>query len=226
MDSAVSSYTPTLEALLPPHATATSQSSHPPKVLVVSQPATPGCTPIGGTTEEAAIVMSLTEDALVLDDEDGTVDAVLDGMAAHNWVHLACHGMQNRHDPTKSAFALYDGRLTLEALMSKHLPNADLAVLSACQTATGDENLSEEAVHLAAGMLNIGYKSVIGTMWSIFDDSAPVVMGKFYEVMMKQVEAGEELQPAYALHEATKVLREKYGVNDFIRWIPFVHFGL
>ncbi|KAI0082963.1 hypothetical protein BDY19DRAFT_981531, partial [Irpex rosettiformis] len=54
-----------------------------------------------------------------------------------------------------------------------HLPNADLAVLSACQTATGDEKLSEEAVHLAAGMLNIGYKSVIGTMWSISDYIAP-----------------------------------------------------
>ncbi|KAI0083074.1 hypothetical protein BDY19DRAFT_981021 [Irpex rosettiformis] len=36
-------------------------------------------------------------------------------------------------------------------LMSHHLPNADLAVLSACQTATGDETLSEEVVHLTAG---------------------------------------------------------------------------
>ena len=110
--------------------------------------------------------------------------------------------------------------------MTKHLPNADLAVLSACQTATGDEKLSEEAVHLAAGMLNIGYKSVIGTMWSIYDSSAPVVMGEFYRVMAAQVKTGGELQPAYALHEATKALREKYGVSDFVRWIPFVHFGL
>ena len=121
---------------------------------------------------------------------------------------------------------LYDGRLNISTLMSKSLPNAQLAVLSACQTATGDEKLANEVVHLAAWMLNIGYKSVIGTMWSIYDSSAPVVTKRFYEVMAEQVKVGGELQPAYALHEATKVLREKYGVSDFVRWMPFIHFGL
>ena len=100
------------------------------------------------------------------------------------------------------------------------------AVLSACQTAAGDETLTEEAIHLTAGMLNSGYKSVIGTMWSILDDSAPVVTSNFYRVMIAQVKAGGELHPAYALHEATKALRAKYGITDFVRWIPFVHFGL
>ncbi|KAI0825522.1 CHAT domain-containing protein [Irpex lacteus] len=226
MDFAVSSYTPTLEALLKSH-TQPDSTHKTPRVLIVSQPATPYCNTIPGTTTEAGIVMSLTgESTQVLEDTDGTVDSVLEAMATHNWVHLACHGMQDQHNPINSSFALYDRKLTLGTLMSKHLPNADLAVLSACQTATGDEKLVEEAVHLAAGMLNIGYKSVIGTMWSIYDDSAPVVMARFYEVMMEQVRAGGELQPAYALHAATKVLHEKYGVNDFVRWIPFVHFGL
>ena len=223
MDFAVSSYTPTLEALLKPHATV----HETPRVLVVSQPATPYCSAIPGTTTEAGIVMSLTgELTQVLEDTDGIVDTVLEAMTTHNWVHLACHAIQDRNNPINSSFALYDEKLTLGTLMSKHLPNADLAVLSACQTATGDEKLVEEAVHLAAGMLNIGYKSVIGTMWSIYDDSAPVVMAQFYEVMMEQVHTGKKLQPAYALHAATKALREKYGVNDFVRWIPFVHFGL
>lgn len=227
MDIAVSSYTPTLEALLRPR-TKTTLAGKFPKTLIVSQPDTPGCSPISGTTHEAAIVMSLLDISATssLDDEDGTVDAVINGMETHSWVHFACHGIQDRADPLNSAFALYDGRLTLETLMTKYLPNAKLAVLSACQTATGDEELSEEAVHLAAGMLNIGYKSVIGTMWSIFDSIAPVVMKKFYEVIAEQVRAGGELQPAYALHEATKTLRKKYGVSDFVRWMPFVHFGL
>lgn len=228
MDFAVSSYTPTLEALLRSH-TQPASPHNTPQVLVVSQPATPYCSAIPETTTEAGIVMSLTgELTRVLDDTDGIVDSVLEAMTTHNWVHLACHGMQDRNNPINSSFALYDEKLTLGTLMSKHLPNADLAVLSACQTATGDEKLVEEAVHLAAGMLNIGYKSVIGTMWSIYDDSAPIVMARFYEVMMEQVHARKELQPAYALHEATKVLRnsKKNGVNDFVRWIPFVHFGL
>ncbi|KAI0083205.1 CHAT domain-containing protein [Irpex rosettiformis] len=230
MDLAVSSYTPTLEALLKPR-TRVTPAGQDPRVLIVSQPASPLAinNPIPGTTTEAAVVMSLVGESKPLDDADGTVQAVLEGMATHEWVHLACHGAQNRKDPTNSAFILHDGHLTLAELMSHHLPNADLAVLSACQTATGDERLSEEAVHLAAGMLNIGYKSVVGTMWSISDYVAPEVMRVFYTVMAEQVKAGGELQPAYALHEATKVLRGssgRGGVNDFLRWVPFVHFGL
>ncbi|KAI0083131.1 CHAT domain-containing protein [Irpex rosettiformis] len=113
--------------------------------------------------------------------------------------------------------------------MSHHLPNADLAVLSACQTATGDETLSdsEEAVHLSAGMLNVGYKSVVGTMWSISDYIALEVMRVFYTATAKQVKSGGELQLAYVLHEATKGLRSKpVRTNDFLRWVSFVHFGL
>ncbi|KAI0083024.1 CHAT domain-containing protein [Irpex rosettiformis] len=230
MDIAVSSYTPTLETLLKPRTQVTTAGQDP-RVLIVSQPASPLAinSPIPGTTTEAAIVMSLVGESKPLDDADGTIQAVLEGMATHEWVHLACHGAQNRMDPTNSAFILHDGHLTLADLMSHHLPNADLAVLSACQTATGDEKLSEEAVHLAAGMLNIGYKSVVGTMWSISDYVAPDVMKVFYTVMAEQVKAGGELQPAYALHEAIKVLRRssgRGGMNDFLRWVPFVHFGL
>ncbi|KAI0083332.1 CHAT domain-containing protein [Irpex rosettiformis] len=226
MDFAISSYTPTLEALLKPHVQTSSTGDYP-RGLVVSQPATPGQNRIPQTTTEAGIVVSLTGLSTdTLHDSDGTVDAVLDGMETHNWVHLACHGLQDKADPINSSFALYDGKLTLSTLMSKHLPNADLAVLSACQTATGDAKLSEEAVHLAAGMLNVGFKSVIGTMWSISDRSGPIVMAKFYEVLMEQVRAGAELQPAYALHEAMKALRAELGVNKFMEWIPFIHFGL
>ncbi|KAI0083113.1 CHAT domain-containing protein [Irpex rosettiformis] len=227
MDVAVSSYTPTLEALLKPRTKVTAGDTEYPKALVVSQPATPNCDPIPNTRTEAENITSLIGQSTHLDDTGGTVQAVLEGMATHDWVHLACHGVQNRADPMNSAFALYDGRLTLSMLMSQHLPNADLAVLSACQTATGDEKLSEEAVHLAAGMLNVGYKSVIGTMWSISDYIAPEVMKEFYTVMAEQVKAGGELQPAYALHEAMKALRSKPGrMNEFLRWVPFVHFGL
>ncbi|KAI0083486.1 CHAT domain-containing protein [Irpex rosettiformis] len=230
MDLAVSSYTPTLEALLKPR-TQVTPAGQDPRVLIVSQPDSPFAreNPIPGTATEAAIVVSLVGESKPLDGADGTIQAVLEGMATHEWVHLACHGIQNRMDPTNSAFILYNGHLTLAELMKHHLPNADLAVLSACQTATGDEKLSEEAVHLAAGMLNIGYKSVIGTMWSISDYVAPDVMRVFYTVMAEQVKAGGELQPAYALHEAIKVLRRssgRGGMNDFLGWVPFVHFGL
>jgi CHAT domain-containing protein len=225
MDSVVSSYTPTLEALLKPRSYAGIDGRET-GVLVVSQPDTPGFTRISGTKEEAARILSIFPESKVLNSVQGTVAAVLDDMKTHSWVHLACHGLQNSTDPTKSAFALYDGKLTLANLMNLSLSHADLAFLSACQTASGDQKLPEEAVHLAAGMLSVGYKSVIGTMWSIGDAVAPVVAAKFYEVMKEQLEAGGKLEPAYALHEATMHLRKEIGVDEFLRWIPFIHFGL
>jgi CHAT domain-containing protein len=226
MDVAVSSYTPTLEVLLRP-APYSDLISGPPDVLVVSQPDTPGHSRIPGTEQEAASILSIFPQYTdVLHGAQGSIAAVLQGMKTHEWVHLACHGLQSDSDPTQSAFSLHDGKLTLSKLMSQALPHAELAFLSACQTASGDQELPEEAVHLAAGMLNVGYKSVIGTMWSIGDRHATMVAGKFYEVMKDQITAGGKLQPAYALHEATQHLRKNIGVNELLNWIPFVHFGL
>ena len=59
-------------------------------------------------------------------------------------------------------------------------PHGGLAFLSACQTAMGDENLSDEAIHIAAGMLFAGYSRVVGTMWSISDKLAPLVAKDVY----------------------------------------------
>ncbi|KAI0083831.1 CHAT domain-containing protein [Irpex rosettiformis] len=229
MDIAVSSYTPTLDVLLRPRARRDNCGDHAnyPKLLVVHQPNVPGYAPIPRTVDEAEeIHKAFRSRANVVDEPNGTVEAVLEGMRTHDWVHLACHGMQDIENRLNSAFALSDGKLTLSRLMSEYIPSAELAVLSACQTAMGDEELPEEAIHLAAGMLNIGYRSVIGTMWSIYDESAPIVMKPFYRAMAKQVAKGGELQPAYALHEATRVLRKKVGEKNFMQWVPYIHLGL
>jgi CHAT domain-containing protein len=58
-----------------------------------------------------------------------------------------------------------DKTITLSELMPLNLPNAFLAVLSACETAKGDEAQPDQTVHLAAAMLHAGFKSVVATMW-------------------------------------------------------------
>jgi len=159
-----------------------------------------------------------------------TVDAVLNAMARHRWVHLACHGAQHSTDPTLSAFALHDGALTLRRLMAAMAEGkdgqAELAVLSACQTAAGDETLAEEAVHLVAGMLAVGYKSVVGTMWSIRDADAPSVADALYACLLRESAGDGRMRVARALHEAVRRLKEEVGEDKFVRWVPFVHFGL
>jgi CHAT domain-containing protein len=80
-------------------------------------------------------------------------------------LHLACHGYQDPENPLDSGFVMRDAMLTVSDIMALRLPNALLAFLSACETAKGDEQQPDQAVHLAATMLFAGFKSVVGTMW-------------------------------------------------------------
>lgn len=153
-------------------------------------------------------------------------------MRSNTWVHLACHGFQDPKDPTQSAFALIDGPLTLSTLMSEVAENAELAFISACQTAVGDEKVSEESAHLAAGtrMLAVGFKGVVATMWSIGDADAPVIVEAYYKELLElrgtSVTTDGYTGAAYALHEALGFLRAHVGERNFVRWAPFVHFGV
>ena len=201
------------------------------KTLIVSQPQTPGTNPLPGVTHEVVKVKSHldTDQIIHLDGERATVKAVLSALTNDDckFIHFACHGIQDLTKPIESAFMLHDGKLTLSHLMTSSAGNAELAFLSACQTSAGDMTLPDEAVHLAAGMLAAGCKSVIGTMWSINDDDAPVVADEVYRRLKEGFVPGEgKLRSAYALHEAMRVLRERVGEQNFIRWVPYVHFGL
>ena len=108
--------------------------------------------------------------------------------------------------------------------MYTSLPNARIAFLSACETATGQENLPDEAVHLAAGMLAAGFKSVIGTMWAISDSAAPIVAERFYARLLKDGKV-EDGKAAGALHYAVEDLRKR-DPSDFMAWVPFIHIGV
>jgi CHAT domain-containing protein len=79
-------------------------------------------------------------------------------------LHLACHGIQST-DPLSSAIMLHDEPLTIENIMQLKLPQATVAYLSACQTAKGDQNAPDQAVHIAASMLFCGFRSILGTLW-------------------------------------------------------------
>ncbi|CAE6460814.1 unnamed protein product [Rhizoctonia solani] len=207
---AISSYIPTLTALLASTPTQSTRES-----------------PLPGTTKELALVQAHTQDQAEysqLIDCQATTAAVLDAMEQHNWVHLACHANQNVKDPIKSGFHLHDGTLDLSAISRRSFKNKGLAFLSACQTATGDENLPDEAIHLASGMLMAGYPSMIATMWSVNNDDAPFVADKVYWQLMKDGHLGNG-EAGRALHHAVAGLREKVGEEKFGCWVPYIHIG-
>ncbi|KZV73846.1 hypothetical protein PENSPDRAFT_602429 [Peniophora sp. CONT] len=229
----VSSYTTSLSTLLRSHEGLRARPPPSrPNVLVVAQPATPRYAKLPHTKDEGERIGTILTDSTptLLIDKAATVVDTTAALRLCTWVHLACHGYQNTEDPTKSAFALVDNPLTLGALMSATAENAELAFLSACETAVGDEKNPEESVHLAAGMLAVGFKGVVATMWSIYDVDAPVIVEAYYRKLLELRGSGKLAAgytgAAYALHEAMKVLRERVGEEKFERWAPFVHFGV
>jgi hypothetical protein len=168
-----------------------------------------------------------------------TIEETSRVMEAANIVHLACHGIQDTTDATQSGFCLGDGRLTIARLMELKLGNACLAFLSACETAKGDKEQPDQAMHLAATMLFSGFKSVIATMWyvdresrrseclltmtrAIHDIDGPKIAKWFYEELFaKEVVDGDSV--AYALDFAVGKLRAS-GMSPE-RWAPFIHMG-
>ncbi|KAG9098706.1 hypothetical protein FRC06_006057 [Ceratobasidium sp. 370] len=214
LDYCISSYTPTLSALLAPPVDPAEFSG----ITMVGQESTPGLPPLPGTTKELYCITKQAKgfQNIMLDGESATCKSVLDAMERHSWVHLACHATQNVANPIASAFHLHDGPLDLATITEKQFKHADLAFLSACQTATGDWELSEEAIHLAAGMIMAGYRTVIATMWPINDKDAPLVADRFYEYMLKDG-VPDSRKAARALHYAVSCLREQVGVETYKR---------
>lgn len=267
LDFAVLSYTPTISALLKnidraqardiggPDATA---PNIPTNFLLVSQSYTPGLSPIPGTKEETRGIQTLINTttftrpiirSLLLEGRDATVARVKDELKTHSWVHFACHAIQDA-DPLKSGLHLHDRRLELleimkQRTMSKAMIGSDstavtewdLAFLSACQTGTGDEKLSDEIVHIAAGMLAAGYSSVVATMWSIRDVYGKDIAVSFYKHLLSELSTqGQDGRlkedglgrAAWALDWAVSDLRKTLGDKEegLLVWVPYVHYGV
>jgi len=172
------------------------------------------------------------EHGLIGKPEAASVERVKSEMEAYGSIHLACHARQDQDNPLKSGFFLHDGRLELSEIMKQKFAVRELAFLSACQTSTGAEKLSEEAVHLAAGMLAAGYRSVVATMWSIKDKYGPVVAESFYKYLMERGKTSAQAHfdssnAARALHHAIQSIRETIGDSEqgLLTWVSYVHFG-
>jgi CHAT domain-containing protein len=168
----VSSYTPTLAALLDPPVKAATHF----KITAVIQAQTPGCDRLPGAREELRKIAERVPNQWLTtlgDTTLTTVKAVLVHLRESQLVHFACHGTQDLEHPLDSGLILTDGRLKVSEIMRQ--PDGDsplnaknsmsLAFLNACETAKGDKNVPDEAMHLAATLLFAGFRGVVATMW-------------------------------------------------------------
>lgn len=174
-DYMVSSYTPTLAALISARRILKTIPLSEVKIMPVAVPNAPKLLPLKNTSVEIDIISRIVPPSSILPQNSAapTVRSIIAALSASDpslspsILHLACHGQQDPRDALESGFAMQDGLLTISKLMQIEMPNAFFAFLSACGSAMGDRRQPHETVHLAASMLFVGYRSVLATMWYV-----------------------------------------------------------
>jgi CHAT domain-containing protein len=139
-----------------------------PRVLLVAQPEVAALPNLPNALVEADVVATVLPSQCMIQKPDSrmtSVHEVVEALGNVNILHLACHAHQDQHNPLSSGFDICHERLTLGKLMQVDMPHAQLAYLSACESAAMDETRPDEGVNLADTMLFVGFKSVIATMW-------------------------------------------------------------
>ncbi len=96
-------------------------------------------------------------------------------------IHLATHGLFSSN-PQRNFIITGDGKSIsineLSALLREPGTTVELLVLSACETATGDERA---VLGLAGIAVRSGARSTLATLWPVGDASTAKFMGEFYQ---------------------------------------------
>lgn len=108
---------------------------------------------------------------------------------------------------------LNDGVITAEEIAMLDLRNTNLVVLSACETAIG-ENLQEGFGGLVRAFKNAGVKSVLASLWKVPDDATAKLMISFYKLFLSGTEMHLALK--IAQKEVSKLYPDPYYWASFI----------
>src|SRR6266702_3750224 len=223
-DVYVSSYTPTLSALIESRKGIT-HTPDPPSLLIVALPDVS----LPGVWGEIDAVQKQATSATTLLGPRATQKSVTKQLPHHRMVHFACHGTLEPERPFDTAFLLHGGeeRLSLLDIVRSRLSTAEFAMLSVCHAAEWtDANTPDEALHLTAAMQYCGFRSAVGTLWAMADTDGRDLAEHFYKRVFAEEERGVPLgeRSARALRDAVRKLRKKKGLS-LERWVNFVHYG-
>ena len=142
-----------------------------------------------GAETEAKVIAQLWPDSKILLRNHASETIFKQVASAFKYIHLASHGLFSPDDPMKSRMLLAadndnDGNLTVSEIYDLEL-NADMVVLSACQTALGDVKNGDDVVGLNRGFLYAGAKSIVGSLWEVPDYQTKELMLDLYRNLGK-----------------------------------------
>ncbi len=151
------------------------------------------------------------------------------GIGDYKVIHFATHGLLDEKRPELSgiALSLFDetgqqqdgGFIRLQDVYGMNL-NADLVVLSACDTGLGKEIKGEGLMSLNNAFLQAGAKSVVSSLWRVDDTVTKILMTDFYSGM-----ASENLTSSEALRQAQIKLRKDPRFSSPFYWASFTAQG-
>ncbi len=150
-------------------------------------------------------------------------NAKLEELKNYRYIVFACHGIIN---PGFQSLALAvedsltrteDGYLTFEEMLNLDW-DAELVVLSACQTGTGELKRTEGVVGLTRAVMYAGADAVTVSLWNVSDKGTKELMIGFFENLINK-----NLTKTEALRQS-KLSFIKKGTRPYY-WSPFVIYG-
>jgi CHAT domain-containing protein/tetratricopeptide (TPR) repeat protein len=143
--------------------------------------------------EAAAIAKVLSADPIL--DEHVTVDGIGNATCQASYIHLACHGAQWAEDPNYGRtweppivlhFAGGSGVSFKDILVKWDLSSSKVITTSACDTALVEFGRPwDEFEGLSNIFLQAGARTIVGSLWSVDDESTALFMVRFYETLLQ-----------------------------------------
>lgn len=161
-----------------------------------SEPLAPaGISPLPETEFEAAALKRYLRSKVLLD-SDFTAGQLEDAVAEDDYriVHISTHG-QFSSVPERTFLVAWDKLLDIQemAQIFQRAGNIDLLVLSACQSAVGDER---STLGLAGLAVQSGARSAIASLWLVDSTGSSVLIDRFYQALAQGLTNNEALQQA------------------------------
>jgi CHAT domain-containing protein len=163
--------------------------------------------------------------------KEATEDRAKAEMSRFEVLHFATHGILDGKDPLYSNILLSqsgsagDGLLEAREIMKLNL-NADIAILSACDTARGRISGGEGVIGMTWALFVAGCPTTVVSQWSVESRSTTKLMIEFHRALLGLNKQSERMRRAAdALREAQlKMLKTQVYRHPFY-WAGFVVVG-
>jgi CHAT domain-containing protein len=173
------------------------------EILIVGNPIMPvveeqQLSPLLGAEQEARDIGQLLNVTPLIGSQ-ATKSTVIEKMQSARIIHLATHGSFDSNIPLDSWLALTpsktdNGLLTAAEIFGLEL-NAELVVLSACDTGRG-RITGDGVIGLSRSFISAGVPTVLVSLWQVPDDSTSVLMREFYEILQENDDKAQALRQA------------------------------